>query len=80
MDNKEKLKNLLVDVFILEPSEFRFDLMRPEVETWDSLGIVAMAVGLQEVFGHHLSPEEATAIRGVQDIINVLVSKGVSFD
>ena len=80
MNNREKLKALLVDVFLLDPPEFRFDLMREEVETWDSLGIVAMAVGIQETFGYHLSPGEATAIRGFPDIISVLESKGISFN
>jgi acyl carrier protein len=80
MSNREKLKNLLLDVFLLEPSEFRFDLRREDVDTWDSLGVVAMAVGVQETFGYHFTPEEATRIRGVQDIIDILSSKGVSFD
>ncbi len=80
MTNKEKLRNLLVDVFLIEFSEFRFDLKREEVETWDSLGIVAMAVGIQETFGYHLKPDEAVAIRGVQDIVSILKSKGMSFD
>ena len=80
MSNKEKLKDLLVDVFLLEDSEFCFDLKREEVDTWDSLGIVSLAVGIQETFGHHLEPEEAIAINGVQDIINILESNGISFD
>lgn len=80
MGNQEKLKNLLLDVFLLEPSEFHFDLRREDVETWDSLGVVSLAVGIQETFGHHLSPEEATGIRGVRDVIDILRSKGVQFD
>lgn len=80
MTNKEELKDLLTDVFLLEPSEFHYDLMREEIETWDSLGIVAMAVGIQETFGYHLKPEEAIAIRGVPDIIKILESKGISFN
>ncbi|MGO9372301.1 MAG: hypothetical protein ACLQBD_09390 [Syntrophobacteraceae bacterium] len=80
MSNREKLKNLLVDVFLLEPSAFRFNLTRDEVETWDSLGIVAMAVGIHETFGYHFTPEEAIAIKEVQDIIDTLSTKGIPFD
>ena len=80
MSNRERLKDLLVDVFLLEPSTFRFNLTREEVDTWDSLGVVAMAVGIQETFGYHMKPEEAVAVKGVQDIINILESKGISFD
>jgi acyl carrier protein len=62
MSNKEKLQNLIQDVFLLEPSEFRFDLKRADVETWDSFGVVSLAVGVQETFGYHFTPEEASGI------------------
>ena len=47
MSNREKLKNLLIDVFLLTPEEFSFDLTVENIDTWDSLGVVAMAVGVQ---------------------------------
>jgi len=80
MSNREKLKSLIIDVFLLDPSEFRFDLRRDEVETWDSFGTVSMAVGVQETFGYHFSPEEAMGIDGVEAIITLLSSKGIDFD
>jgi len=79
-NNIEKLEELLTDVFLLEPGEFSLELKKEYVETWDSLGIVAMAVGIQETFGYHFTPEEATGIKSVNDIINILTSKGISFD
>ncbi len=80
MDNRQKLKDLLVDVFLLSPEEFRFDLTREEVETWDSLGVVSMAVGVQETFGYHMKPEEAVAIRGVADLMELLSARGIPLD
>lgn len=50
------------------------------MDTWDSLGVVAMAVGIQETFDYHMKPEEAISIKSVADIIKVLKSKGISFD
>jgi acyl carrier protein len=79
MTNREKLKNLLVDVFLLDESEFRFDLQREDIATWDSLGTVSLAVGIQDVFGHHLSPAEATSLASVEDIVAVLRAKGLDF-
>jgi acyl carrier protein len=79
MTNREKLQDLLQDILLLDPSEFRFDLIRDEVETWDSLSVVSIAVGVDETFGYHFSPEEAISIRGVADIMEVLETKGVSF-
>ena len=80
MNSKEKLKKLLIDVFLLDPSEFNFELTQDNIETWDSLGVVAMAVGIQETFGYHLTPDEAVSIKSVPDIIKILETKGISFN
>jgi acyl carrier protein len=80
MSNREKLKSLMVDIFLLDPAEFRFDLKREEVATWDSLGVVSLAVGVHQTYGYHFAPEEAMSIQGVDDILKLLSSKGISFD
>ena len=79
MNNREKLQDLLLDVLLLDPSEFRFDLRREEIQTWDSMAVVAIAVGVDETFGYHFTPEEATSLTGVADIISILETRGVSF-
>ena len=80
MSNRDKLRELLIDVFLLEPDEFRFDLRRDEVETWDSLGVVSVAVGVDETYGYHMTPEEATSLNTVGDLIALLRTKGIDFD
>lgn len=80
MTNREKLKDLLLDVFLLDPSEFNFDLKREDIQTWDSMGVVAIAVGVHETFGYHFTPDEAASVMSVDDIIRILESKGISFD
>jgi len=77
--NRSKFRELLLDVFLLDPSEFRWDLTRSQIDTWDSLGTVSLAVGIQDVFGHHLTPAEATGLASVEDILEVLRRKGVAF-
>jgi acyl carrier protein len=76
--NRSRLRDLLLDVFLLDPSEFHWDLKRSQIDTWDSLGTVSLAVGLQDVFGHHLTPGEATGLTSVEDIVEVLRRKGVA--
>jgi len=78
--NIEKLKDLLVDVFLIDPKEFHLDLKREQIDTWDSLGIVSLAVGVQETFGYHFTQDEAIAITGIRDIIAALEARGISFD
>jgi acyl carrier protein len=79
MSNRARLRELLLDVFLLDPAEFRFDLKRTEVDSWDSLGTVSLALGIEEVFGLHLTPAEATSLASVDDIVTVLSRRGVDF-
>ena len=78
--NYERLKDLLVDVLLIEPSEFSLTLTKSAVDTWDSLAVVAVAVGIEEVFGYHPTTQEAMRLQSVQDIITLLEEKGISFD
>ncbi len=77
--NREKLKELLTEILLLEDQEFRFDLSRDEVETWDSLAVVAIAAGIEETFGYHFTPAEATSITGVSAIITILERNQINF-
>jgi acyl carrier protein len=79
MPNRDKLKRLIMDTFLLEEHEFSFDLRREQVESWDSLGVVAIGVGIKDTFGYHPTAKEATALAGVPDIIALLEQKGFSF-
>ena len=71
MTNHEKLKDLVVDIFLLDDDEFHLGLCRDEVETWDSLAVVSLAVGVKETFGYHFTPQEAASVQSVQDIIDI---------
>ena len=79
MENRQKLRDLLMDVLLLSDQEFSFDLRREQIETWDSLAVVAIAAGIDETFGYHLTPDEAVSLTGVRDIIKVLEREGISF-
>ncbi len=79
MENRVKLRELLQEVLLLTDDEFNFDLKREQVETWDSLAVVAIAAGIDETFGYHFTPDEAVGVTGVQDIIKILEREGVSF-
>jgi len=80
MSNRAKLKQLVLDVFLLEEHEYRLDLTRPEVDTWDSLGVVSLAVGIHQTFGYHPTPEEATGLASVADVIALLAAHGIELD
>lgn len=79
MENRQKLRDLLMDVLLLGEGEFSFDLRREQVETWDSLAVVAIAAGIDETFGYHFTPDEAVSVTGVPDIMKILEREGISF-
>ena len=79
MENRQKLRDLLMEVLLLTDEEFSFDLKREQVETWDSLAVVAIAAGIDETFGYHFTPNEAVGLTGVRDIINILEREGIRF-
>lgn len=80
MNDIEKLEGLLTEVFLLEDGEFSIDLKRENINSWDSLGTVAMAVGIQDVFGYHMTPDEAISINSVSEIIDLLRQKKAAFN
>jgi acyl carrier protein len=80
MENRQKLRDLLIEVLLLTDEEFSFDLKREQVETWDSLAVVAIAAGIDETFGYHLTPDEAVGITGIRDIITILEREGIRFE
>ena len=53
---------------------------RDDVDTWDSLAVVSIAVGAHETFGYHFTPEEAASIETVSDIRALLEKNGIAFD
>lgn len=79
MDNLQKLQDLLDDILLLDDGQFSRDLTREDVETWDSMATVAVAIGLEEEFGHHPSEEEAIGLNSVAEIITFLEARGTSF-
>ncbi len=79
MTNAEKLQELFEDVFLLEDGEYSEQLTQGEVDTWDSLGVVSLAVAVDEVFGYHMTPEEAMSIDSVASLTALLETKGIEF-
>lgn len=76
-DNLIQLKTLLTDIFMMDDAQFQDDNGPDEIEGWDSLATVSMAVAIQQEFGHHMTIEEVAQIRNIGDIKAYLRSKGV---
>jgi acyl carrier protein len=77
--NDVKLRNLLVDVLLIDEDQYRDDYGPDEITSWDSVGMVEIAVAIEKQFGYALSPEEMVSLRSIGDIKRVLRPQGIDF-
>jgi acyl carrier protein len=70
--DQSMLQGLLCDIFLIDPSEFSFDLTREEIDTWDSLALVSVGLGIEERFGRKLSNDELSDVRSLGDLRTLL--------
>ena len=77
--NDVKLRNLLVDVILIDDDQYRDDYGPDEIASWDSVGMVEIAVAIEKRFGYPLSPDEMVSLRSIGDIKKVLRSQGIDF-
>ena len=61
MENLEKLVNVFVEVFNVEPSVITDDFGKNTVETWDSVHQLNIIALLEETFDLLLEPEDIMA-------------------
>jgi acyl carrier protein len=58
MSNKEKYDAVFIDCFGVEPSQLNSSLTYQSVETWDSVGHMAMVAQLEDTFGIMLEMDD----------------------
>lgn len=80
MTAREKLDDLLMEIFLVNKSELSKELRRDDLDTWDSLSTISLAVGLEEVFGYHMTPKEAMGLDSVRDIVWLLRARGIELE
>ncbi len=78
--NDLKLRNLLVETLLIDDDQYRDENGPDTIETWDSLAMVRIAVGVAEVFGYNMTPEEMVSLESIGDIKAILRSHDIGFD
>ena len=74
--NDAKLKNILVDILLIDDREYVDNNGPDEIDTWDSLATVNIAARIDEDFGVAVTPEELTDWMCIGDIKACLREKG----
>lgn len=78
--NDLKLRNLLVETLLIDDDQYRDENGPDAIETWDSLAMVRIATGVEEVFGYTMTPEEMVSLESIGDIKAILRLHDIGFD
>ena len=68
----QRLIQLLCDVLDLDPTRVGPDLMREEVELWDSLNHLKLVTAVEEAFDLKLSMQEIELVDGIARLVALL--------
>ena len=66
-------------MILIDDDQYRDDYGPDEIASWDSVGMVEIAVAIEKRFGYPLSPDEMVSLRSIGDIKKVLRSQGIDF-
>ena len=78
--NDLKLRNLLVEILLIDDDQYQDENGPDAIETWDSLAMVRIAVGVEEAFGYGMTPEEIVSLDSIGDIKAILRAHDIRFD
>jgi acyl carrier protein len=78
--NDIKLRNLLVEILLIEDEQYCDGNGPDEIETWDSLAMVRIATAVEEAFGYAMTPEEMVSLDSIGEIKSILRSHDIRFD
>jgi len=78
--NDEKLRDLLVEILLIDDEQYRDENGPDSIETWDSLAMVRIAAAVEEAFGYGMTPEEMVSLESIGDIKTILQARDIGFD
>lgn len=78
--NDLKLRNLLVEILLLDDDQYLDENGPDAIETWDSLAMVRIATAIDEAFGYGMTPEEMVSLESIGDIKAILGAHNIRFD
>lgn len=79
MNNEQKLKNVLANVFNVDASKINDDSSVDTVENWDSLNHLKLVLALEQEFDISFSEEQTVEIMNFPLIKMTLGEHGIKF-
>lgn len=78
MTNIEKLNNIFVEVFGVEPSALTSDFKKENVEAWDSIHQLSIVTAMEEEFDLLFDPEDIIALDSYEAAKGIMEKYGVN--
>lgn len=69
---KEKIIEIMSEVFEVPVSEFPADIKQENIDNWDSLRHLNLIVELEDVFDKSFEPEEISEMTSMDKIIEMI--------
>lgn len=69
---KEKIIEIMSEVFEVPVSEFPSEIKQENIDNWDSLGHLNLIVELEDVFDKSFEPEEISEMTSMDKIIEMI--------
>ena len=77
MKNIEKLNNIFVEVFGVEPSALMSNFKKENVEAWDSIHQLSIVTAMEEEFDLLFDPEDIIALDSYEAAKGILSKYGI---
>lgn len=77
MKNIEKLNNIFVEVFGVEPSALTSNFNKENVEAWDSIHQLSIVTAMEEEFDLLFDPEDIIALDSYEAAKGIMEKYGV---
>ncbi len=72
---KEKIIEIMSEVFEVAVSEFPSEIKQENIDEWDSLRHLSLIVELEDVFDKSFEPEEISEMTSMDKIIEMIEKK-----
>lgn len=76
MISDEEVMLRLAEALGVEPGVIRPTTTANDIESWDSMGTMAIVLWLNEAFGMELAPQETARLQSVENILSLLREAG----
>ena len=73
----DKLVKLLSDVFEIKEIELTLDLVKDDIDSWDSLKQMDLVVSIENNYNISLEMEEIVKMSSVKSIVEIIESKNL---